>query len=169
MQFHGKVWLHVPSGSEPLHLGKIWKHADGRWNECGEFPCLYTSLTREGALAELRKAREEKGDGQEARDVVSIDVQRIEPVIDLRDDAACEALARAADCKHERALLTEDSKRAFTHCRALGRQARADGYTGMIVPSAAKDGEANLVIYFDVAPSRQVELDTGPERERIDP
>jgi RES domain-containing protein len=168
MEFRGKVWLHVPSGTEPLHLGKIWKHADGRWNECGEYPCLYTALTREGALAELKKARSEKGDAEEPRDVVSVEVRCVGPVIDLRDDAACQALADAADCTHERALLIEDSKRAFVHCRALGRQARRDGYTAMIVPSAAAEGEANLVIYFDVVPSRQVDVDTGPDRDRID-
>ena len=59
--FAGVVWRHVPVGAVPLHLGKLFKYSEGRWNRRGEFACLYTALTRVGALAELAKARATAG------------------------------------------------------------------------------------------------------------
>ncbi len=168
MIFSGLVWCHVPAGEHPLHLGNIWKHADGRWNRCGEFPCLYTALTREGALAELMKAREKNEDGaRDARDLVSIAVELLDPVLDLTDGDACSRLTRAAGCPDDPELLIAGSDEAIEHCRSLARQARADGFTGLVVPSAAERGEANLAIYFDVVRPAQVRLDDGPDRVRI--
>jgi len=47
--FHGVVWRVVRKGREPLR----GSGANGRWSAGGEFEVLYTSLERDGALAEI--------------------------------------------------------------------------------------------------------------------
>ncbi len=47
--FDGQVWRVVPSGRDPTKGSA----ANGRWSPIGEFEVLYTSLERDGALAEI--------------------------------------------------------------------------------------------------------------------
>src|SRR5712692_5807836 len=47
--FSGTVWRVTRKGREPLRGAA----AHGRWSASGEFEVLYTSLTRDGALAEI--------------------------------------------------------------------------------------------------------------------
>ena len=47
--FNGTVWRVTRKGREPVRGAA----ADGRWGASGEFEVLYTSLEREGALAEI--------------------------------------------------------------------------------------------------------------------
>lgn len=167
MDFTGLVWRHVPAGAVPLHLGKIWKHSEGRWNRAGEYACLYTALTRDGALAEFAKLRGLYGSAVTAREVVSIEVRRLEPILDLTDPATYKVTARAAGEHPNAALLLSDSDAALEHCRMIADQARDQGCTGLIVPSAALRGGHNLVIYFDVVAPKHLDIDDGPDREAI--
>src|SRR5436190_2632299 len=47
--FRGTVWRVTRKGREPLRGAA----AHGRWSSSGEFEVLYTSLERDGALAEI--------------------------------------------------------------------------------------------------------------------
>src|SRR5271155_995453 len=47
--FRGRVWRVTRKGREPLRGAA----ANGRWSASGEFEALYTSLERDGALAEI--------------------------------------------------------------------------------------------------------------------
>ena len=47
--FEGRVWRVTRKGREPLRGAA----AHGRWSPSGDFEVLYTSLEREGALAEI--------------------------------------------------------------------------------------------------------------------
>ena len=165
--FSGVVWRHVPVGAEPLHIGKLFRLSSGRWNRQGEYACLYTALTRAGALAELERMRASAGSAVAARDLVSIQVGRLEPVLDLTVPATYHAVAEAAGERPDAALLTEDGAAAYEHCRRLADVARARGNTALLVPSAAAPGERNLVIYFDVVAPKHVDIDNGPDRETI--
>jgi RES domain-containing protein len=165
-QFAGRVWRHVPAGAVPLHLGKLWKYAEGRWNRRGEYACLYTALTRQGALAEAARARARYGAAPGARDLVSIDV-RLSPILDLTDATEHRRAASKASVSPDAALLVAGGDEACEHCRRLSDWARAEGFTGLLVPSAAAPGEVNLVIYFDVVAPKQLEIDDGPDREPV--
>jgi RES domain-containing protein len=165
--FVGVVWRHVPVGAVPLHLGKLFKYSEGRWNRRGEFACLYTALTRVGALAELAKARATAGSLAGTRDLVSIQIRRLEPVLELTDASVYRATALAAGERPDASLMTANGDAAHEHCRRLAEAARARGCTALIVPSAAQPGERNLVIYFDVVAPKQVDVDDGPDRETI--
>lgn len=149
-----------------MHLGKLWKHAEGRWNRRGMYACLYTALTRAGALAELTRARLRFGTVLGPRELVSIDVT-LAPVLDLTDRKSLRRAALGAGVKDEPALLTADGDEALEHCRCLADWTRSERYTALLVPSAAAPGETNLVIYFDVVAPKQLEIDDGPDRERV--
>ena len=165
--FHGRVWRHLPVSAMPLHVGRIWKHSVGRWNRHGEYACLYTALTRRGALAELEKIRHEYGTIVGPRDLVSIDIAALEPILDLADRETYQLTALAAGEVPDPSLMTADSDASYEHCRRIADQARLEHYTGLLVPSAAAPGEINLVIYFDVVAPKHVQIDDGPDRERV--
>lgn len=154
----------MPAGASPLHLGKLWKHAEGRWNRRGEYACLYTALTRPGALAELARARAHYGTALGPRELVSIDVT-LSPVLDLTDRAALRRAAEGAGVSSDAALLAADGEGPLEHCRRMADWARAEGFTALLVPSAAATGATNLVIYFDVVAPKQLEIDDGPDRD----
>ena len=155
----------MPAGASPLHLGKLWKHAQGRWNRRGDYACLYTALTRPGALAGLARARARYRTALGPRELVSIDVT-LSPVLDLTDRAALRrAAGGGAGVSSDAALLVADGDGPLEHCRHLADWARAEGFTALLVPSAAAIGATNLVIYFDVVAPKQLEIDDGPDRE----
>lgn len=159
--FSGLVWRHVPHGANALHVGWILR-ATGRWNRQGIYGCLYTSLTREGALAEYRKYRTiaHADKHSSARDLVSVRVNRVGPVLDLTDAEVC------AETNVDRRTLISSDPEDLETCRTIADWARSEGYQGLLVPSAAKADATNLVIYID-GPVRNVDIDEGSERQTI--
>lgn len=156
------VWRHLPRGAHPLDFGRILR-ASGRWNRPGLYGALYTALSKDGALAELEKYRAAatpKGASAainfSERDVVSIEVS-IEPVLDLTDASTIATLGMDVT----QYLGDDDDSREA--CRTVADFARAKGFRGILVPSAAADGEKNLVIFVDI-PSAQLTLQAGPDR-----
>lgn len=160
--FSGVVWRHVPPGANPLHLGWILRAA-GRWNRQGAYGCLYTSLTAHGALAEYRKyqALARVRVAASARDLVSIRINRIGPVLDLLDGDI------RSDLRVDERTLTGDDPEDLETCRAIADWARSEGSSALLVPSAALSGAANLIVYID-APARNIDLEDGGDRLAID-
>ena len=161
MKFKDKVWRHIPAGAHPLHVGYILK-ARGCWNRAGEYGCIYTSLTEGGAKAEYRKYLSTAGIRKigllKPRELVSLIVE-ISPVMDLTDRKSSPVSPKAS-------FLVSDKPEDLESCRALADTLRAQGYVGILAPSAAQPGERNLVIYID-GPSRNVFLDVGPDRKPL--
>lgn len=148
MRFKGKVWRHVPAGGQPLNIGYILR-AGGRWNRQGSYACLYTAVTQDGARAEYAKSlrRSSAQDlARKTRELVSIDVD-LERVADLTDRATSPVAPNEP-------FLTSDEPTDLEACRTLADALRAQGYDGILVPSAAAPGEKNLVIYIDGPPER---------------
>ena len=158
MRFRGKVWRHIPAGGYPAPLGYSIK-ARGRWNRAGVYGCLYTSLSKKGAVAEYeklcRKAAFNK-EGLGERELVSLDVD-IAHVLDLTDH-------ENGIVDPEAAFLTGDTPEDIERCRQLADYIRQVGFNGFISPSAASEGERNLTIYFDGIAS---EVDIQPGDDRI--
>ncbi len=163
MKFSGKVWRHIPAGSYPLNLRYLLL-ASGRWNRAGEYGCLYTALTRAGAAAEYSKYLQAAGAGgrfpTRPRELVSLKVT-VEPVLDLTDPTT----APVPTSSH---FLTADDDASLESCRALADALRAQGFSGLIVPSSAKVGAKNLVLYFD-GPARNLDIDEGGDRLPLRP
>jgi len=159
-RFEGRVWRHVPAEAFALHVGFILR-AHGRWNRPGRYGCLYTAATREGAIAEYRKALTKMGLTRSpmVRDLVSLDVS-VEPVLDLTSVSIRRRLRVSID------TLRSDDSEALESCLSLADYARAEGYGAILTPSAALKSATNLAIYIDGRADR-LQLDAGPDRETL--
>jgi RES domain-containing protein len=155
------VWRHIPASKEPLHLGWI-QLARGRWNtQRPRVACLYTALSRHGAIGEYRKHFDWSGLGApgtiKPRDLVSLLVD-VEPVLDLTDPAVLERLEI-----ENPDVLIGDTARHLAICRRIARNALQDGYRAIQAPSAAAAGEGTLLIYPESEHGRLL-LRNGPDR-----
>lgn len=136
--------------------------ASGRWNRKNEYGCLYTSLSRAGAIAEYRKVLASTGlEPQEdrERDLTTIFAD-VEPVLDLSDPQVMRRLGVAP------AALTWDADVDLEFCRRLADWARSERYSAIPSPSVAAAGERNLNLYIDVSPSN-LKLADGSVREPL--
>jgi len=157
MRFQGEVWRHVPAGTFPLHVGYILK-ARGRWNIHNEFGCIYTALTKKGAVAEWHKQLNTAGINPEdvsPRDLVTLVVD-VQPVLN-------QTTKRGSLVDPSTPWLTGDSPADIQKCHDLAEKARQLGFQGLQVPSAALKGEKNLVIYVDGI-SGNLDLQSGKVR-----
>lgn len=161
-RFRGRVWRHVPPGAEPLHLGWILRAARGRWNlRRPRLPCLYTSLTPEGAIAELQKHTSEYL-APLRRDLVSLEVD-VAPVLDLTSERVRTRLGVALPD------LTGDRTADLAACRALARRHVLHGtFRAILAPSASLPGAANLMIYVESTGGIRL-LTNGPDRVALTP
>ena len=158
MRYQGKVWRHIPPGTFGLHVGRILR-ADGRRNRPGVYGCLYTALSKKGAIAEFQKALDSFDNYPKTRDIVSIKVG-IDLVVDLTDPAT-------SPIPPTTAFLTGDTDQDIEQCRKLADELRAFGYAGILAPSAAARGEKNLMIYIDRRASSLV-LEDGGDRISVE-
>ena len=160
-RFRGRVWRHVPVGAEPLHLGFILDAARGRWNSRRpRLPCLYTSLTAEGAIAEFEKHVSEYR-APRRRDLVSLDVS-VAPVLDLTDARVVRKYGITPSA------FVGSSASELAACRALAHRAvREEGHAAILAPSAARQGSMNLMIYLQGGALPK--LANGPDRVTIVP
>ena len=142
---------------EGVHGGWIFRAA-GRWNRPGRYGCLYTSVSRAGAVAEWQRYVERAGPGahRRPRDVVSIAVH-VQPVADLTDPTFRRRFGVALT------QLTGDADSDWEACRTVADVLRAERYRALHVPSAALADAANLIVYFEGV-AGDLLLDEGGDR-----
>jgi RES domain-containing protein len=135
--------------------------ARGRWNtQRPRLACLYTAITRDGAIAEYRKhfaiAGIAAGGRPRPRDLVSILVD-VSPVLNLTDARVLE------DLRLSSAALTGPRHTAYPLCHRVAKDAVAEGYRAILAPSAAQEGERVLLVYPESSQGRLL-LRNGPDR-----
>jgi len=168
--FVGRVWRYVPRRAHPLHVGFILRAA-GRWNRPGEYGCLYTTMSVDGARAEYLRSLAHVGITPEQdaeRDLASIRV-RVSPMLDLTSRAARNKVARTLgleDGLRVRRLRGDDAADLLL-CLAIADWARAEGYPAIMSPSAADRSAKNLNVYIDIAGPSKLRLDAGSERKPL--
>lgn len=127
-----------------------------RWNNAGEAPTQYLSLTTDGAWAELIRSEELRTPGDVRTVSMPMWVLRIHET-NIADYRTFER-ADAAGFPPE-ALVAEDHER----CQVEGARLRAQGFRGVLTPSAALPGSQNLTLFGS---RLAVEWDC-PDRERL--
>jgi hypothetical protein len=146
--FRGSVWRVTRQGREPLRGAA----ANGRWSPGGEFEVLYTSLERDGALAEIgyRLSLEPVWPSRIEHEVHAIEV-------------AAERILRFADTASLEPLGVDGARyRTFDYqaTQAIAAAAHFLEFDGLIVPNARFDCP-NLVIFAERAPRLRL-VETQP-------
>lgn len=137
--FRGTVWRITRAGREPLRGAA----AHGRWSPSGEFEVLYTSLMREGALAEI-------GYRLSLQPVWPSRIEHELHTIDVRT----ERNLRFADVASLGRFGVDPARyRLFDYAatQAIAAAANFLGFDGLIVPNA-RFACSNLVIFTERAP-----------------
>jgi RES domain-containing protein len=125
----------VKEGVDPLSTHGSQRFG-GRYNDPGETGALYTSMEPRTALAEV--ARQTTSPLQARWWQYTIQVDLI--ALDLTDANVTDALGTAQE-----ALTGTDR----TLPRKLARKAKQAGFQALIVPSAVRPGEKNVVLFLD--------------------
>lgn len=119
----------------------------GRYHRKGESATWYSSLTRDGAWAEL--FRHTKGGidpAQIRRRIGRVSAKKLQ-VLDLADPAVRRQIG---------VTKRELEANSWLRCQSIAHDARQHGLDGLLTPSAALPGATSLVV-FSVAMSRLFE------------
>jgi hypothetical protein len=137
--FEGTVWRVTRAGREPLRGAA----AHGRWSPSGEFEVLYTSLMRDGALAEIgyRLSLQPIWPSRIEHEIHTIDVHthrnlRFADTASLAPFGVDPARYRTFD---------------YSATQAVAAAANFLGFDGLIVPNA-RFTCSNLVVFTEHAP-----------------
>jgi hypothetical protein len=135
-EFSGTVWRITRAGRSPIRGSA----ANGRWSPGGDVEVLYTSLEREGALAEIgfRLSLEPIWPSRLQHELhqVCLETQRTLRFVDTKS-----LLAFGVDSDRY-------SSFEYDACQALSAAAHFLGYDGLIVPGARHEA-LNLVLFMD--------------------
>jgi RES domain-containing protein len=139
-----------------------------RWNPPGLFKTVYMSCDPETALAEglARNRRHGLPDG-EGLPLVVIGV-RIAP-LRLLDLSSADVKKRISVSDNELLITAYDESPIETVSQAIGRLGRTEGYDGLLVPSAARLGARNLVVFLNESTAAKMHLINSeklPKRKR---
>ena len=134
--FSGEVWRITRKGLEPLRGST----ALGRWSVGADIEVLYTSMTREGALAEIgfRLSLEPVWPSRMEHEIHRLEVE-VERTLKLIDFRALEELGVDA---------ARFAGFDYTQTKAIAAAAHFLEFDGMIVPSARSTAQ-NLVLFQD--------------------
>jgi RES domain-containing protein len=136
------------------------KHG-GRYNPKGAFRSIYGSLELDTATAEVLAHHRRQGRPDPEADVfpfvvVSLKVE-VTRLLDLTDPAVRRTLkVRLTDLIGDWQDTQNLGQEALT--QAIGRLARAAGFQGLLVPSAAKPREQNIVLFRDKIPRSRLRI-----------
>ncbi len=131
--FDGELWRVTWAAHDPLIGGT----GGGRWHPPNRFEVLYTSLSEDGALAEVYYHLSRQPVFSSSHVMINKLALRCDRVLIFPDVAALAPLGVSAEDFH---------KGAYTRTQEIGAAARFLDLQGLIVPSARWDG-SNLVLF----------------------
>jgi len=137
------------SNEDDLLTGVGSKTAGARWNPPKSFPTVYSSLDPHTALDEVLahfRYYEIPIESAMPRVVVSFSV-RLGKVLDLTDGKARTALRVSERRILDESWREEQKAGRESLTQALGRLAHELGWEGLLVPSAARRGGINLIVF----------------------
>jgi hypothetical protein len=141
-----EIWRITRSGRHPLRGSS----AHGRWSPSGEFEVLYTSLERDGALAEIgyRLSLEPVWPSRIEHEIHRIEIQT-DRTLRFADLGALAPFGVDA---------TRYESFDYSTTQPIAAAARFLEFDGLIVPSA-RHPSSNLVIFMDrLLPKGRIEL-----------
>jgi RES domain-containing protein len=146
----------VEAGRNPLLVGGS-RAIGGRYNPPGEFGALYASFEERTAIAEVARGLAQRGIDPAAYAEgrwwsYELDVT-LSNVLDLTDADVLSAVGLRAE------QLTGPNTSAT---RSVAAAARAAGFQGLIVPSAASPAEKNVVIFVEALEQPPAVLSSRP-------
>jgi RES domain-containing protein len=140
-----------------------------RWNPPGLFKAVYLSCDPETALAEgLARNRRHGLPDSEGLPLVVIGV-RVAP-LRLLDLSSADVKKRIGVANNELLIAAYDESPIEIVPQAIGRLARTDGYDGLLVPSGARLGALNLVVFLNSSTTAKLQLINPqklPKRKRL--
>lgn len=146
VEYAGPVWRIVREGRDPLRFSA----SGGRWDD-GSFDVLYTSLERQGAIAEMRFHLMRGQPVMPSRvryQLFELQV-RIGRALKLLDLDALSALG--LDVSRYGRLSYQDKSQEYPRTQQIGEVAHFLEFDGLIVPSA-RYGCHNAVLFGDCVP-----------------
>jgi RES domain-containing protein len=144
----GTVWRVARKGRDPLR-GAV---ANGRWNAVGEFEVLYTSLTSEGALAEV-------GYRLSIEPIWPSRIEHQIHTISVRSDRALK-FEKLQQLEGLGVNIARFESFDYAATQAIAAAAHFLEFDALVVPSA-RHKDSNLVVFLD-------RLRTAPELIRTD-
>jgi RES domain-containing protein len=137
------------ANKDDLLTGLGSKSVGARWNPPNSFPTIYSSLDPHTALDEvLAHFRYYEIPIEAAMPRVSVAVQvRLEMVLDLMDGKTRSTLRVSQRRMLDEPWREEQEAGREALTQAVGRLAHDLGWEGLLVPSAARRGGTNLVVF----------------------
>jgi filamentous hemagglutinin len=137
------------ANKDDILTGMGSRSAGARWNPPRGFPTVYASLDPHTALDEvLAHFRHYGFPIESAMPRVTVSV-RLGRVLDLTDGPTRSALCVSARRMLEEPWREEQAAGREALTQAIGRLARELGWEGLLVPSAARRGGVNLILFPD--------------------
>jgi RES domain-containing protein len=137
------------ANKDDLLTGAGSKAAGARWNPPGSFRTVYTSLDVETALAEALAHFRHYGlsvAGAMPRVIVSLRA-RLRRVLNLTDGTVRRVLGVSSERMLGEPWRTMQGRGREALTQAIGRLAYGFDLEGLLVPSAARQGGSNLIIF----------------------
>ena len=152
MQLNEVVWRAAREGRNPTECGS----AGGRWDDT-TFDVLYTSRTREGALAEMSFHIRRGQPVAPSRVRFSLHEVRVrlENALNLSGREALEELGLDMTTYGQMSYVGRTAE--YPRTQEIAEVAHFHGHDGLVVPSARSDA-TNVVVFCDRVSPDQLEL-----------
>ncbi|MCA8907701.1 MAG: RES family NAD+ phosphorylase [Rhodospirillaceae bacterium] len=151
--YSGSVWRSIREGRDPL---ACWR-SGGRWDD-GSFDVLYTSETREAALAERRFHLFQGQPFPPSKVRYELYELRVSLEAAITFGTVDELAAVGLDISHYGQLSYPEREREYPRSQEIAEACFFLGSDGIIVPSARSPNAANVIIFCEQSTTLEKEV-----------